>query len=358
VATEAQVLANRQNARQSTGPKTAEGKAVSRGNGRTHGLAGGGVALEPDEAAEVARRTIEWAAVFRPVNRVEAFHVAQYALEGVRAERCQAEERVLRQRLALRAADRESWDEDRRLEAEEIGARLARDPARVVRRLRQTPQGCDWLISRWDGLARVLAPGRPWDDAQRGLALDLLGVPATLRGGPTAADPGDGPIEFAPQAALAAGQAAELRRLRDAVLRPRDDDDRAIAMQGIDPGDAAASRALRLVRRYESACQRRMARSLQLLLGGRLIPPLATPEVADAVAATDPAPAAPPQPVEPPPALSEAAPAPLPKVVPMPAPGAPPAPSAAASSPEGPAPLKGNRRWRRAQQRLARRRAG
>jgi hypothetical protein len=46
----ARLLANQTNARLSTGPKTVEGKARSRGNALKHGLTGQGVVL-PDEAS-------------------------------------------------------------------------------------------------------------------------------------------------------------------------------------------------------------------------------------------------------------------------------------------------------------------
>ena len=45
------VEANRRNAQKSTGPKTAEGKAISRLNGVKHGLTGAGIAL-PTEVKE------------------------------------------------------------------------------------------------------------------------------------------------------------------------------------------------------------------------------------------------------------------------------------------------------------------
>ncbi|MFO0951971.1 MAG: hypothetical protein U0835_12625 [Isosphaeraceae bacterium] len=321
---------NRRNAAASTGPTSDEGKAVSRANALTHGLSGTGIVLSADEAAEVARREADWTAVFRPANPVEAFLVRQYAVESVRVERCQAVERVIRDGLVVRAYDHETWTEDRRLEAEEIGARLARDPARTVRRLRQTAQGCDWLITRWEGLARALEPGRTWDDAQRALALDLMGVPASLRDGPTAADPADGPDPAVSQRALAAGQVEELRRIQTLGRTTRDAHDRTLALVGVATGDGNLQRALRLVRRYESECHRRMLRTQQLLLNAR------------------------------------PAPAPVPGPESVPDPSAPPEAGSADEDPDSPiepsrepAPSatdhpRGNRRWRKEQQRRER----
>src|SRR5206468_2713041 len=112
----------------------------------------------------IRERIDRWAEVIRPATPLEAFYVAQLATESVRVERLQRDERGL---LLRRAGWAESgWDEDRRLAAEELGARLARDPARAVRRLRQTAQGCDWLIERWRGLAGSVGGGRPWDEGR------------------------------------------------------------------------------------------------------------------------------------------------------------------------------------------------
>src|SRR5207248_11575343 len=124
-------------------------------------------------------------------------------------------------------------------------------------------QGCDWLLERWQALARSLEPGRPWDDARRSLALDLLGVPAALRDGRT---PADGPDAVATQAALAAAQVAEIERLKADVMDGRDEIEYESALAGRGAGDAATERSLALTRRYESACQRRLERSLGLRL--------------------------------------------------------------------------------------------
>jgi hypothetical protein len=59
-----QIAANQLNAQKSTGPKTDEGKAISRGNALKHGFAGSGiVAVEGDEQ-EIAERIEAWRGAF------------------------------------------------------------------------------------------------------------------------------------------------------------------------------------------------------------------------------------------------------------------------------------------------------
>jgi hypothetical protein len=337
VATVRQIAANRRNATLSTGPTTDAGKAASRRNALKHGNAGDGTVLPDDETEKVKQRVAEWAAVVRPVSTLEAFYVAQMATESVRVERCQRDERVL---LLRRAAWAESgWDEDRRHAAEELGARLPRDPARTVGRLRQTSQGCDWLLERWHMLAQSLQEENPWDGARRALALDLLGIPAALRDGGTPLDIDTDTGAVAHQSALAAERIAELEQLKADVMDDRDEVEREAAVEGVGTGDAATERSLALNRRYESACQHRLDRALRLLLSGRLTERTATPsEPVPAAAPSDG-----PRPVEirptPPAPAARAEPAPAVAVVPM---------AAAVDRP------RGNRRWRRAQERRAR----
>src|SRR4051795_6261880 len=69
-------------------------------------------------------------------------------------------------------------------EAENHGAGLALDPARVRDRLRQTLHGCEWMMTRWALLAREADRNGRWDEAQTSLAHDLLGTPERFRDAP------------------------------------------------------------------------------------------------------------------------------------------------------------------------------
>ncbi len=142
------------------------------------------------------------------------------------------------------------WDHDRRVAVEEIGARLAKDPARVVPALRGRKQGADWLIERWEALGTILRNTGAWTDDQRRLALDLLGVPAELRDGGDILPPAD---DIEALAELAAEQVAMLQDDQEGVLDALDAKDRSMALAGMPAEEDAPSARLR---KYEASCRR------------------------------------------------------------------------------------------------------
>ena len=89
-------------------------------------------------------RMAAWRPEYSPATPGEEWFYRQVVVNSLRVEHCQNEESALRRHIALRA--RHSWDEDRRLEAEETAASLSIRPALKVRRLLRTKQGCDCLI--------------------------------------------------------------------------------------------------------------------------------------------------------------------------------------------------------------------
>src|SRR5437763_1373745 len=80
---------NRENARRSTGPKSAEGKARSRTNALKHGLCSAVSAALPDEDPEaIQTRADEWNAYYRPRSPAARQLVEDCALATLRADRC------------------------------------------------------------------------------------------------------------------------------------------------------------------------------------------------------------------------------------------------------------------------------
>lgn len=249
-----QVAANRSNAELSTGPRTEEGKARSRANGQRHGLAGAGEVVPGDDAGLVEQRMETWRARYAPADDAEEWLLRQVAVNSVKLDRCRREEDAHDAHQSLRA--RLCWDDDRRRDAEELGARLAKDPARVRRRLEETPQGAEWLLERWRALGGVLEAGGAWTDPQEALAHDLLGNPPALRQRPA----------WEPLGSPSALVAAEVERLEVKIvdeLHPIDDLNRHAAEAGV---PLRHDRARALIRRYEAACLRRLLWAEERLL--------------------------------------------------------------------------------------------
>jgi hypothetical protein len=248
VATDAQIRANRQNALKSTGPRTDEGKEVSRRNALKHGLTA--VEVVPDEDMDVVeRRVAAYRERLQPEDLDEEVMARQMAVDSVIGERCGKVMCSLIVRHAQRAEA--CWDLDRRAEAEELAAKLARDPARVCHALRATRHGCELLAERWEGLGRVLEHNGGWNDAQNALALDLLGIPHELRDGFT---PTEGDDLMATRREMVAAERDRLIGLKTDGLDEWDECERERAEKGI---TADLSPEITRLRRYEMAVQRR-----------------------------------------------------------------------------------------------------
>jgi len=226
---------------------------------RHEALTGGRFLLPNEEAAAASERAAEWNSSLKPYNAFEVFLVDHIAENSIRIEGCRHHARSLRSRHAMRAGLR--WEEDRKLDAEELGAKLPKAPGRVGRKLRSTRQGCDWMIRRWEGLGRILDANGTWTEAQTALALDLLGVPAELRDGPPPL--GDGVDD---RRERVRDEVEQLRLLRGQGLDILDGHDRDAAISGFGPdhnGELAA------VRRDERACSRRFEWAREQLKAGR-----------------------------------------------------------------------------------------
>ena len=233
MATQAQIDSNRKNAASSTGPTSPQGRQISRLNSCKHGLAGSGGVVAPGDRAKVEARAKALHEEFRPESEFERGLVEQMAVDSVRLDRCRETYLVLCEDHATRATL--CWDEDRRVEAEEIASRLGRDPARTRRRLEQDRHGCEFLIERWEGLGRILREGGEWDDPQRSLALNLLGVPLELRSGTTSVDPPEGDQSEAKvfRLLLVEAELERLRRRKAEAFDLLDEQDRELARAGI-----------------------------------------------------------------------------------------------------------------------------
>ena len=246
---EARLNANRANALKSTGPRTEEGKAVSRLNSTTHGLTGAGVALASYDPDLLAERVAAWTQMRRPATSHEKWLVEQLALATIRIDHCRLEEDCLRTQTSQRAAI--CWAEERKVDAEELAAKLARNPALVVAKLRATLYGSDWLRERWEFLEEAAMEG-VWDEKQKALALDMLGVSIEFRGSSERLL-GGGP-DGESQAMIARREIKRIDATVENGLAYIDEREQKMAEEGV---SLSVSAPARLLRRYEAEAWKR-----------------------------------------------------------------------------------------------------
>src|SRR5438874_9666701 len=143
---------------------TAQGREQARRNALKLGLRSK-VVFPEELAAAIAVCDAMFKAQFRPQSTYERTLVGEMSLARARIDLVAA----LSIEDVGRCAERALlfWEDDRRTQAEELGARLPRSPALVSHALERTKQGAEWAITRWDGLATALRSNGDWDDDQR-----------------------------------------------------------------------------------------------------------------------------------------------------------------------------------------------
>ena len=149
MATERQIAANRQNAALSTGPRTEQGKAASRGNAMSHGMAceSIGVEAEAERSPAFQGRRCEWAADYRPSGVAQGWALDRAVAASFQIERC---ERAMEDVIASSVKRaRLAWEQTRTLDAAILGSRLAKNPSLVARQLESTWQGVELMITWW-----------------------------------------------------------------------------------------------------------------------------------------------------------------------------------------------------------------
>ena len=278
MATEKQIEANRRNAALSTGPKTEAGKALSRANATTHGLA----AEHPEAESSPAflDRRAKWGAELRPSGEVVGWALDRAVAASLRIDSCGRAMDVLIAKTRERA--RLVWDEDRGVEAAETFTRLARNPVLAARQLRATLAGALLLMEAWAALGQALHD-RDWDEAEASRALDLLGVARDLRQGRTAIDPveGDG---LAFRRELVAGEVEGLKDLIERALIPLEQGECRRAMAG---DLALISKPGKLLARYERDAWRTYHKAMAEVANPSTVPVAVAPPVPEVPAVAE-----------------------------------------------------------------------
>jgi hypothetical protein len=105
MASPAQILANRENAKLSSGPKTHEGKQASSRNATRHGLTSTQIVIPGEDEAAYEKLRHGMVESYRPANEAERVLVDQIAANAWRLMRAQRIETAFLSKLAEGAAD-------------------------------------------------------------------------------------------------------------------------------------------------------------------------------------------------------------------------------------------------------------
>lgn len=109
MASDAQIKANRQNAKKSTGPRSPEGKAKSSANATTHGLAAELVCVPGEDSSVFEARRDELFTFYKPEGPEERQLVERIAFLEWKLERVPRAEAAL---VTERYWDRRYWEHD------------------------------------------------------------------------------------------------------------------------------------------------------------------------------------------------------------------------------------------------------
>ncbi len=274
-----QLAANRRNSKRSTGPKTPEGRAISRRNGLKHGLTGAGVVIADEDVPAVEERFEAFQVALKPANDVALFLTRRAALLSVRLDRSAREEASRITRDMLLADDAE--EDARAVEFDRLTTRFADHPSESVRKLRRSEEGIDWLLDAWRSARRDLLErdGICWrietmirlsgleDSSVRGLRLKALNL--AMHGGFHWLEASDWP-DLLPLERQAAAK-AEILKLIDREIAGLEEAHKNLDCDRIERIRAgAAERAIfntdrdsTLARKYEANAERGFFRTLQ-----------------------------------------------------------------------------------------------
>jgi hypothetical protein len=145
------IAANQNNSKKSTGPKTQEGKAISRLNARTHGFSGKILCSPYDDPAAAQQRREDLERELNPNNSVmQSWFVDTIAHHTLLVDRLLVTMHA-RNGAAIKAAI-EYRREKQVCEIEDLVQELTIRPDVAVRKLRRTSYGCTYLIDQWRAL--------------------------------------------------------------------------------------------------------------------------------------------------------------------------------------------------------------
>ena len=153
--------ANRENAKKSTGPKTAAGKARSRFNGLVHGMRAEQVVLPHEDAAEFDAELQAWHEDWKPPTAARRALVERGAVAAWRLRRSVRVETERLTKLGFEAIAK--YDAQVAATNVEAHRRLLTDPISALTLFSRSYEGVVEQAALWQGLADAAASPAGWD---------------------------------------------------------------------------------------------------------------------------------------------------------------------------------------------------
>ena len=162
------------NSQQSTGPRTAAGKARSKLNGLKHGLRAATLVLPGEDPEALEHRFDAWTDELDPRTDLERYFVRSAVEAAWRLDRVRrAETAAVALRVTAAGAEADRKDA---LEVEHSLKSLGLWPEESLRTLRGSARGCRALLDRWRDLVAALERAGAWLDSERRWAFALAGL--------------------------------------------------------------------------------------------------------------------------------------------------------------------------------------
>jgi len=191
MATEAQIRANRENAKKSCGPKSDAGKQRAKLNALKHGFRAQNAepVLPHEDPAELEAKIQEWIDDYAPANAIERELVVRAARLSWTLDRAERHEAALLSRNVRKAMLRNRakrtekvCDYARKLFymagkrlLPESGPAWADDPSAFIAHLEETVEGARWLLDRWIEMRCLIISDENWTFLDQFRFVRLLG---------------------------------------------------------------------------------------------------------------------------------------------------------------------------------------
>src|ERR1700730_17475719 len=173
MATERQFAANQANALKSTGPKTAQGKATARRNALKHGMTCEKENLFRNDAKLYKERLERWTKAAKPRNDMELYQLESAVRATVNLERFARNENS-EMDLRIRKV-KGHWEGAQTKRIKRATKLWTTQPGTCVGQLLTFTRGCEWLLAKWELLAKALEKNECCDGDEARLAMRLMG---------------------------------------------------------------------------------------------------------------------------------------------------------------------------------------